>query len=208
MRRPTTRKGKVLAVSAVATSAVLVAGGLANAATNNIGTFTGCLKGGVINNVKANSTRPSRACTAPAVQISWSRTGPRGLTGVTGLKGAQGVTGPTGAMGPSGMAGPVGATGATGAQSLRFNYPTAAVTISNQSYADVNAHCPTGFTVAGGGFRTMIISGGPGTNSIANQTIVYRSIFEGNGWHAGAFNGQPFGEVVSLTAFAVCVKLS
>jgi hypothetical protein len=58
---------------------------------------------------------PAKSCPKPGVQISWSQTGPQGLTGATGPTGATGANGQTGATGQTGSTGPAGATGDTGA---------------------------------------------------------------------------------------------
>ena len=115
-----TRKRTVVGITAIAVTGVLITSGLAGAATSP-GTYTGCLKSGVISNVAMNSDAPSSPCQKPAVQISWNATGqvgptgPQGATGATGAQGLKGDTGATGATGAQGAKGDTGATGATGA---------------------------------------------------------------------------------------------
>lgn len=66
----------------------LTVSGLAGAAPSP-GTYTGCLKSGVISNVLANSNTPAGgSCSKPAVQISWKATGPTGPIGPVGPAGA------------------------------------------------------------------------------------------------------------------------
>ena len=97
-------------------SAVVVLGAgyayAAGTATNN--QYTGCLQNGTIVNVAISATTPAKACAKPAVQISWSESGPQGAQGIPGIPGPKGDTGAAGPKGDTGVPGPKGDTGATG----------------------------------------------------------------------------------------------
>jgi len=108
----TTRR-RVFALGAAAAVVTAVAAGYGYAAITVANrTYTGCLLNGAITSVAIGQS-PVRSCQTPAVQISWSQTGPTGPDGATGPAGA---TGQTGATGPNGTDGAPGATGATGAK--------------------------------------------------------------------------------------------
>ena len=155
-----TRKRTVVGITAIAATGVLITSGLAGAATSP-GTYTGCLKSGVISNVAMNSDTPSSPCQKPAVQISWNATGqvgptgPQGATGATGAQGpkgdtgatgAQGVKGDTGATGAQGLKGDTGATGATGAQGLKGDPGATGATGAQGPKGDTGATGATGAT--------------------------------------------------------------
>jgi hypothetical protein len=107
-RRRTFAVGAVAAVTIVAAASY---GYAAISATNQ--TYTGCLLNGALTSVAIGSM-PSKPCPKPAVQISWSETGPTGPDGASGPTGATGQTGATGPNGQDGTPGAPGAMGATG----------------------------------------------------------------------------------------------
>jgi hypothetical protein len=55
-----------------------------------------------------------QTCTNKELQLTWSQTGPQGLTGATGATGAAGPQGLPGVAGPKGDTGPQGLTGSQG----------------------------------------------------------------------------------------------
>lgn len=95
MKVLSTKRSRFIAGGAVVASAVIVAGGLAVAATPP-NTYTGCLQNGTISKV-AIGTSPASACTAGQTKISWNQ---RGVRGKQGPQGIQGIPGP--ATGPAG----------------------------------------------------------------------------------------------------------
>ena len=74
-------------------------------------------------------------------------TGPIGLTGPTGPTGATGTAGP---IGPQGPIGPAGSTGPAGVSNTQMITNTASVAAGTS--ASVNATCPAGTHVTGGGY--------------------------------------------------------
>lgn len=60
-------------------------------------------------------TAAGQTCTNKELQLTWSQTGPQGLTGATGATGAAGPKGDTGPQGLPGVAGPKGDKGDPGA---------------------------------------------------------------------------------------------
>ena len=60
----------------------------------------------------------------------------------------------------------------------------------------VDATCPAGKIVVGGGGRTGLAETGATGNILMSHP-------EGNGWHVRAYNGGPF-TTVFITAYAIC----
>ena len=75
--------------------------------------------------------------------------GPRGPRGYTGADGSTGATGAAGATGPAGASGATGATGPT--QALTITRVENDVTETATGLQQVNAVCPAGYTLTGGG---------------------------------------------------------
>lgn len=90
-------RGLKLAASLVVASLAL--GGIAAAgaamASSPSTQFTGCLKAGLLTQVKIG-TSPRRSCATGAKQVTWNQTGPPGAPGRKGAKGATGASGPQG----------------------------------------------------------------------------------------------------------------
>jgi hypothetical protein len=130
-------KRRRLAVLAVTTAAAILGAGYAYGAirtTTTANQYTGCLANGSIQYV-AIGLSPQKTCQKPAVQISWSETGPQGLQGVQGLQGIQGiqgVKGDTGLTGTQGIQGTAGTNGAAGVSPTVVSLPVD------------NVHCPAG----------------------------------------------------------------
>ncbi len=103
------------AAGALLSAVVVLGAGYAYAASTTSGNqYTGCLQNGTIANVAISATTPAKPCGKPAVQISWSESGPQGAQGVQGVPGPKGDAGAAGAKGDTGAPGPKGDTGATG----------------------------------------------------------------------------------------------
>ena len=98
--------GLLVVVFAGTTTAIVAA-----VVTSNDGPFTGCLRLGIVYNVKAGAA-PLAACGANATQIAFSNA--QGAPGPGGPPGAPGPAGPAGGVGPAGTVGPPGANGAPG----------------------------------------------------------------------------------------------
>jgi len=88
-------KQSTFVVAAAVAAAGLFGGGWALGA-GAPGTFTACLKSGQLINVAADSDSPTSKCVRPAVQVSWSATGPQGPPGKDGVDGIDGVDGDDG----------------------------------------------------------------------------------------------------------------
>jgi len=80
------------------------------AATTPGNIYAGCLKLGLIYNVKIG-TSPAASCGSSATQITWNQTGPAGAEGAVGPAGPSGPIGPAGAAGATGPTGPAGPPG-------------------------------------------------------------------------------------------------
>ena len=109
---------RVLAVSALAAVAVVVAAGFgyaAVAAENQ--TYTGCLQSGALTNIAIGET-PFKACPKNATQVSWSQTGPQGERGLQGIPGIPGEKGEKGDKGDPGLQGLRGEQGPPGQQGV------------------------------------------------------------------------------------------
>jgi hypothetical protein len=137
-------KGRQLAVAAAAAAVVVAAGGVAYATIpSSAGVFTAC-----VNHAgKMRLIDPSlRArCSRREQQVTWNRTGPRGLAGTPGTTGKNGSTGATGATGNNGASGATGATGATGPSGVAFTTSFVATkeTINSTTPADLPSPGPS-----------------------------------------------------------------
>lgn len=125
-------------------------------------------------------------------------TGARGETGDTGAIGPQGATGAVGETGPTGEIGPTGATGASGpTQSLSIEQVTSSLVVSGGGLKEVDATCPDGYTLSGGGAgantQAMLIASTPqyGTSTTTWAVIYY----------------MPPGEFI-IESVAICERLS
>lgn len=123
-------------------------------------------------------------------------TGSAGRTGGTGPAGATGARGPAGAVGPQGPVGPQGAQGPAGPTGKStYLYPA----VINQQIAagasiNLDATCPSGTHIAGGGFAAS-----PGV-------VVYSSnpATAANAWHVEVHN--PLGGTAYASDYAECVN--
>src|SRR3954470_6349182 len=82
LRRLGWRWAPLLAVAVVTAVVVSVEGATGSAPTAN-NQYSACLKSGQITGVTIAPATPT-VCTKPAVQITWSQTGPQGIQGVPG----------------------------------------------------------------------------------------------------------------------------
>ena len=80
------------------------------------------------------------------------------LKGMRGETGPQGGMGPQGATGPQGPQGPPGPPGAPGKSISFVNGYSEKVTVPPDSFRFVNAICPSGTEVVGGGYATENVS--------------------------------------------------
>jgi hypothetical protein len=115
---------------------------------------------GSLYRIKADD--PTETCKSPDhVELHWNVVGPEGPEGPPGPQGPAGLAGPQGAQGPLGPAGPAGAAGPLGPQG-----PTGSAGISGYEVVTVEvqnafgnmgeivqAHCPAGKKVIGGGYK-------------------------------------------------------
>ena len=171
-------------------------------------------------------TEPSASCRDNETPIDWNRQGvpgPAGPPGPQGEQGPVGTTGPAGPQGEAGVPGPVGPTGAQGPAGALSNtvQVSACVTNLNRTTAaqldctegnpitnlltptmEVEAVCPEGTSVTGGGFE-----GHEYRNPIVYPAAlpIVSSRKGGNGWYASAYH-QTQGQM--LTAYATCAATS
>lgn len=132
------------------------------------------------------------------VKFSWNAVGPAGATGAQGPAGPTGATGATGATGPQGPAGPAGASGVSG-----WEMVVASGQIDNDTGGFVDAACPSGKKVLGGGFFN------PETSNESN-IMFSRPNDDGTAWRAG-WNDEGFGssgDLRPLTVYAICATAS
>jgi hypothetical protein len=113
-------------------------------------------------------------------------TGPQGLQGAAGpqgIAGPVGPIGPAGAPGPGGPAGPQGATGATGAAGTAH---TQLIIVSNDpvdegtNFVTVQARCPAGEEITGGGYYIRLYEGTSG-NIVPAISVVENRPFKPSG---------------------------
>jgi hypothetical protein len=100
----------------------------------------------------------SGSCTAKETLKSWNIVGPQGPQGERGEKGLTGETGATGPQGETGAQGPIGPPGPQGLQGEKGDPGLSGYEIVESSSAfntrglkSVDARCPFGKTVIGGG---------------------------------------------------------
>jgi len=152
------------------------------AATNKL---TGCRNTsiGTLDQVKAGLLPMGGACGAGEVAVTWNKTGPRG---------PQGPTGATGATGAPGVAGTPGAPGVSGWQMVMVTSAT-----DSTSPKGVNADCPPGKKVVGGGGTAS------GSLSIAIRGSWPYS--NGTGWSVSGLETSPTAENWTVYGYAICV---
>jgi hypothetical protein len=191
MKRVLGRRGVATAVVVVVAIAV---GGIAYAAIpDSSGVIHGCYqKNGNLRVIDSSSEKGCRPSEKP---LSWSQTGPRGLTGSTG---------------------PTGATGTSGVSGYEVVSQTKSFTV-NAGIAGALAlslgvtFCPTGKVVIGGGAEGTQAAGVPAV--VSDDHPVRTSASDPyTGWEVSISKpgGVPFaqGDVVGLVQFAICANAS
>lgn len=124
-------------------------------------------------------------------------TGPAGAKGDTGPAGSQGATGPAGATGPQGPVGPAGGLAGWERIVTTVQFP------DDDVNASVQAACPTGKVVLGGGFSA----------TAADPLVQFsRPNDTGTAWVAGWISEvtepDPTPSPVALTVYAICATVS
>jgi hypothetical protein len=122
-------------------------------------------------------------------------TGPEGLQGLQGLRGEKGEEGDPGPRGFPGETGPRGPAGPSSISGLTQVWNAGYIGFASQNFVD--AECPPGKWVIGGGVRT---DGSEVTYSAPIPSATKQ------GWRAGAYSGNPFGG--NIEVFAYCVYLN
>jgi hypothetical protein len=124
--------------------------------------------------------------------------GPQGPQGVAGPAGPRGDAGPQGARGDAGPAGPAGPAGAAAASATPVTaQKMEMVRLAPGQNHNVNAECPTGKRVTGGGYiignsqRGMAEQSSPHSNGVA--------------WVVSVRNHSDAEGQVEITAIAVCL---
>ena len=120
------------------------------------------------NSPSVNDTYTANGSTYTWNGTKWVRTSPslgaQGATGPTGAQGAQGATGATGAQGATGSTGAQGATGPTGAQGAQGH---------QGATGSAGSQGATGSATISSNADNRVITGGSGTNLVAESTITY-----------------------------------
>jgi hypothetical protein len=130
--------------------------------------------------------------------------GPPGPAGPSGPPGATGGPGPSGPVGPAGPAGPAGPTGPAGPAGGGVSFTT--VTVGPQAISPMvplQASCPSGSTVVGGGAQ---LSGPSGAPPPADSHLVGDGPFTSgstSGWQA-----EYGGSGATLQVWVVCATAS
>lgn len=207
---------RTLVVGAAAMIAVPLAAAAADAATSDSGTIDGCyLKAtGSLRVIDASASGLRGQCLAAETPISWNQVGPQGPQGAQGLpggkgdKGDQGVQGLPGEKGDTGPQGEQGLKGDPGPQGPKGDQGPAGVSGYSRVYNELNvatgqaatidAACPAGKVVVGGGFYAD-----------NNSFSVSESFpIDGQTWRVTARNGAPADVSNILIAYALCLNAS
>jgi len=172
-------------VALLVTLLLVVAGAAGASATDSragSNRLTGCrnTSTGVLDQVKAGLLPMGGACGAGELMVTWNKTGPQGPQGPRGDTGATGATGTPGASGVSGWE-LIQVTGATDSSSPKA----------------VNADCPPGKKVVGGGGHAS------GSLSVAIRGSWPYS--NGIGWSVSGLELSPTAENWTVYGYAICV---
>lgn len=138
-------------------------------------------------------------------------TGPQGVAGPIGATGPGGAGGPAGPQGPAGPAGATGATGPAGAVNTQWVSSTSdAIPAGPNAAVYLEAACPSGEHVLGGGFNDTIAYG-PGDAEVLGFEIQRSSPHvwpsKDESWFVYALsNGKYAHPAGELEAWAVCTK--
>ena len=210
--------------------AVLLIGGVAQAASTSDEVISACLRSSTGNiRVVADAAE----CRNNETALSWNAqgpTGPQGEQGVegpagpqgpkgepgpagpTGPEGPQGAAGPqgeAGETGPAGPAGPKGDTGATGPRGPQgpagpgmtgYEIVEERVVVNILASNHVSVDCPAGKVVVGGGAR----SGANYDEGYADMNILDSFPVDQDTWFARAYYGGAYLHM-NLTAYAICI---
>jgi Collagen triple helix repeat (20 copies) len=200
--------GKKLIVT-VGAAASLLAGGVAYAAIpDGGGVFHACYK---TDNGQLRLVDSASQCNPSETATQWSQTGPQGPAGPEGAVGPQGPQGlqgdpgdkgDPGPAGPEGPQGPKGDTGSPGPQGQPgtdgvsgYEVVKTSGSVGANSYATLDASCPTGKQALGGGYdvaaTSFVITSAPNSTN--------------TGWHVAVQNPQSFGS--QLSAYVVCAAV-
>ena len=119
------------------------------------------------NSPSVNDTYSANGMTFTWNGTKWNRTSPDvGAQGATGPTGAQGATGATGAQGATAAQGAQGATGSTG--------PTGS-TGAQGATGSTGAQGAAGSATISSNANDRVITGGSGSNLVAEQTLTFDS---------------------------------
>jgi len=148
--------------------------------------------------VPRNSVGSRQIINGAVHRIDINKTTLKSLRGAAGPRGAQGTQGPQGAQGSQGAQGKKGATGASGMSS----YTTVQGTTANNSdqYKTVDATCPPGDRVVGGGAWVVPADAGAPVAVVRDQPA--STYWIGAGSEVAAYAGNWY-----LVTSAVCVKV-
>jgi hypothetical protein len=124
-----------------------------------------------------------------------------------------GPMGQNGAPGPQGPQGPQGATGATGPagnSSTQIISVESAALDEGTNYVHLQANCPPGTKVTGGGHYNLLLTGSSGNIQPTFDVYENRPFRVTGGidmWLVGAINrGAEARDAGSMVAYAVCTK--
>lgn len=207
-------RGQLVAGSAVAM--VLFAGGLAWAGGvipwSEDGVIHGCFDS---TNGNLRVIDPAAAsCRRSESAIFWNKeglqgeTGPQGPQGETGAQGPQGETGPQGepgAQGEQGLPGEQGPTGAQGPPGVSgYEIVTSTTATDVSGYKRVDAQCPSGKSVLGGGVSGSVYDSGSGSSS----DLIVSSHPDGSSAWRVVIDPAASDFEVAPTAYAICAYVT
>ena len=141
-------------------------------------------------------SEPDGTCRSNEEPLDWSIQGPPGPAGPAGPSGATGAQGPQGPAGPTGPGGPAGSPGASG-----YEVVVNEVTFAGNTAGSVQADCPPGKRVLGGGHYVDALFG---SNEFTVMTNAPNTA--GTSWVVVYSNNTQWGDL-SGEVRAICAEV-
>jgi hypothetical protein len=200
-----TIKRRIGRLFALASGALLVGTGAAFATGQVIGannTINGCYR--VAEDDRKGELRvvnDPASCRSNELPIAWNVQGPKGDPGPQGIQGERGEKGDKGDPGAQGIPGERGPQGPAGLSGLEIVSAQSPGLPGSQDEA-VNATCPQGKTIVGGGFNVNAApTDHPSITVTQNQPA---QLPISDAWHVRASLGATPSNMWRVVAFAIC----